>query len=145
MMEKQSKGSFWTRLFLGACLFSTVAALARAPETKQRELVAVDEDYVDIRGSVTQCGKYFLLESRTYGDLEVKLLHLFYTIATGSVAAVSKSYSDLDVVIDDSKDEPALVLKWENPEIAKDQLVLSKKLYEEVKACLPPLGGAETT
>ncbi len=145
MKQKQSKGLFWTCLFAGACLFSTTAGLSQAPETKERELAEVNEDYVDIRGTVTHCGKYFLLESRTYGDFEVKQIHLFYAISTGSVAVATKGYSDLDVVIDDSKDKPVLVLKWENPGLAKDRLVLSKKRYEEAKECLPPLGGPETT
>jgi len=146
MMEKQSTMLSRTSIFCGACLFSTVVALSQTPAApKEHELTEIDEDYVDTSGTLTRCGKYFLLESKTYGELEVKQVHLCYAIADGGVALSSKNYRDLEVVIDDTKSEPALLLKWENPGLEKDRLELSEALYQKAKVCLPPPSEGEAT
>jgi len=138
MMKTQRTGSSWTSIFGIACLLSTAAAFsATQTAPKGHELVEVDEDYVKASGTLTRCGKYFLLETNTYGELEVKQLHFAYAMDEGGVAIESKSDRDLEVVIDDTKAIPSLSLTWENPGLERDRLELSEASYEEAKACVP--------
>lgn len=139
MMGTQRTSSSWTSIFGIACLLSTPAVFSGTQTApKGHELVEVDEDYVGASGTLTRCGKYFLLETTTYGELEVKQLHLAYTMAQGGVAIESKSNRDLEVVIDDTTAIPTLILTRENPGLEHDRLELSEASYEEAKACVPP-------
>jgi len=149
MMGTQSTGSAplsGARILCIACFLTAPAAYSSSQtETKGHELTEVDEDYVGASGTLTRCGKYFLLETKTYGALEVQRLHFSYTIDEDGVAMASKNYRDLDVVIDDTKSTPTLMLKWENPDLEKDRLELSGALYEETKTCVPPPKGDDGT
>lgn len=106
------------------------------PEPKENVLTDTKE-YVTASGPHTRCGKYFVLETKKYGEFEVKQVHVAYLISSG-VAVLGLYYSDLAVVFDEAKRTPALLQKRENPGLQKDTIRLSRAAYEEAKACLPP-------
>lgn len=139
MMWTLCRGSSRAIIFGTACLLSTAAALAATQaDGKGHELAEVDEAYVNATGTLTRCGEYFLLETKSYGEVEVKQLHLTYALDGGGVAMEAKPYRTLEVVIDDAKETPTLHLKWENPGLENDRLELSRTSYEEARACVPP-------
>ena len=146
MMGTQSTSWSWTSIRCIACFLMTAAALSGAQTaTKGHELIEVDEAYVGATGTLTRCGKYFLLETKKYDAFEVKQVHFSYGIPGGGVAMASKNYRDLEVIIDDTKATPTLLLKRENSGLEKDRLELSDASYEQAKACLPPPKGDEAT
>ena len=142
-MRTQSNG--WSNAILATACFVLLGTTRQEPETpSEYDLAEVDEAYVDATGTKTRCGKYFILETKTYGELEVKQLHVSYAIATG-IAMSSMYYPDVEVVLDDTKSIPRLLLKRENPELEKDRIMLSEAQYEEAKECVPPPGGDTAT
>lgn len=126
------------------CLLAGPVAAAGSPAgPAPQEAQATEKVLTDSTGLVpanepqTRCGKFFILETRKYGDFEVKQVHVAYLIPSG-VAVMGLYYSDLKVVIDESKTTPVLLEKRENPSLQKDTLKLSKSAYEQAKACIPP-------
>lgn len=139
MLDTKSKCSNWMIFFLVTFfLAATVALSSSQTELKRHSLAKVDDAYVDGTGELTRCGPYFVLETRKYGEHEVKQLHVCYEISEGRVAVASKDYRDVEVVVDDSKATPTLILKQENPGLEKNRLELSSASYDEAKSCVPP-------
>lgn len=146
MLGTQSTGSSWTSVLCIACFVTAAAALLEAQTaTKGHELTEVDEADLGATGTLTRCGAYVFLETRKYGELEVKQVHFAYTFAEGGVALISKNYRDFEVVIDDSRTKPKLILKRENPGLEKDRLELSHDSYQKAKGCVPSPKGDDKT
>lgn len=134
------------RILSGAfILVSTLSALVTAQsESEPVERSLVDsEGYVTESGDQTRCGDYFVLETKKYGDFEVSEVHVVFELGDGIATSILYS-NDFDVVVDESKSTPVLLMKRENPSLEKDTVKLSTAAYEEAKECLPPLGDGET-
>ena len=114
----------------------TVPIIAVKGISAGEEKVLVDSGgVVADDGSRTRCGKYFVLETKQYGDFEVKQLHVAFELESG-VAIAALYYSDVTVSLDETKTTPVLLQKRDNPE-KKDAITLSEAAFQEAKACLP--------
>ncbi len=106
--------------------------------SSEKEIVLIDtEGVVTDDESRTRCGKYFVLETKQYGDFEVKQLHVAFDLDSG-VAIATLYYSDVEISLDETKTTPVLLQKRDNPELNKDTIKLSETAFENAKACLPP-------
>ena len=112
-----------------------LAAELVSVQAVERTLVD-SNDYVNVSGPHTRCGDYFVLETKKFGEFEAKEIHVVFELENG--VATSILYPrDVTVVLDESKPEPVLLMKRENPDLDKDTLRLSQASYDEAKDCLP--------
>ena len=117
----------------------TVPAIPVEGVASGQEKVLIDtEGIVTDDESRTRCGKYFVLETKQYGDFEVKQLHVAFDLGSG-VAIATLYYSDVEISLDETKTTPVLLQKRDDPELNKDTIKLSETAFEDAKACLPPL------
>ena len=126
--------------FLSIAALSVLAVHAMpvaGGSTGQEKILTDTEGVIPVDESRTRCGSYFVLETKAYGEFEVKQLHIAFGLESG-VAVATLYYSDVEVSLDDTKTTPVLLQKRDNPELSKDTIKLSETAFEDAKDCLPP-------
>lgn len=127
---------------LAAIIALTVGAPSVATgQSEPTEVILLETaNHISMTDAHTRCGKYFVLETHTYGETEVKQVHVVMPMSTANVALVGLYYNDVHTIIDESKDTPVLLRKKDESGREADELRLSRAEFEEAKACLPPPG-----
>lgn len=114
------------------------ARMVDSGQTEPEETILKDTaGLIELTDAHTRCGKYFVLETHSFTGFDVKQVHVVLPIES-NVALVSLYYSDIETVLDESKDTPVLVRMKDESGREKDVVRLSSARFGEAKACLPP-------
>ena len=140
-MKKHSVFFAWGCFLLTSTVHVVGAPLVASGQSEPVENTLQETaDRIEASESRTRCGKYFVLESRTFSGYEVKQVHVVLPLSSDSVALVGLYYSDIQTTLDESKDSPVLLRMKDASGKATEEVRLSKAAFAEAKGCLPPPG-----
>ena len=140
-MKNDSAFFAWSFVLLTATALVVRVPLVESGQSEPVESILQETaDHVEQDDTRVRCGKYFVLESRTFSGYEVKQVHVVLPLSSDSVALVGLYYSDIQTTLDESKDSPVLLRMKDASGKATEEVRLSKAAFAEAKGCLPPPG-----